>query len=105
MTNEKEMVGEVYYPSPEVIENAYIRDYDVVNEAALKDLPEFWGAIAAENFEWYEPWEKVLDDQNAPFYKWFVGAKVNIVHNALDRHMRTLYATRPPSFLKVKPAT
>jgi acetyl-CoA synthetase len=34
----------------------------------------------------------VLDDSNAPFYKWFVGAKVNIVHNALDRHMRT--ATR-----------
>ncbi|MEM8859261.1 MAG: acetate--CoA ligase, partial [Chloroflexota bacterium] len=47
------------------------------------------GRIASENFEWYKPWNKVLDDSNAPFYKWFVDAKVNIVHNALDRHMRT----------------
>ncbi|MCB0005928.1 MAG: hypothetical protein KDE04_05725, partial [Anaerolineales bacterium] len=33
-----------------------------------------------------------MDDSNAPFFKWFVDAKVNIIHNALDRHMRT--ATR-----------
>lgn len=89
---EKEMVGDVYYPAPEVVSLAHIPDYDAVNQAATEDLPGFWGKIAAENFEWYEPWETVLDDSNAPFYKWFVGAKVNIVHNALDRHMRT--ATR-----------
>ena len=35
------------------------------------------------------PGSTVLDDSNAPFYKWFSGAKVNIVHNALDRHMRS----------------
>ena len=89
MADEKEMSGEVYYPSPEIIEQAYIKDYDAVNQAALKDLSGFWGKIAAENFEWYAPWETVLEDHNAPFYKWFVGAKTNIVHNALDRHMRT----------------
>ncbi|MFN2103387.1 MAG: acetate--CoA ligase [Candidatus Promineifilaceae bacterium] len=89
MSDEKEMSGEVYYPSPEIIEQAYIKDYDAVNQAALKDLSGFWGKIAAENFEWYEPWETVLEDHNAPFYQWFVGAKVNIIHNALDRHMRT----------------
>ncbi len=89
MAKEKEMVGEVYYPSPEVVDQAHISDYDAVNEAALNDLPGFWGQIAAENYEWFEPWETVLDEHNAPFYKWFVGAKVNIAHNALDRHMRT----------------
>ena len=31
----------------------------------------------------------MLDESNAPFYKWFVGAKTNIVHNALDRHVKT----------------
>ena len=67
MTKQNEMVGEVYYPSPEIVEQAHIRDYDAVNQAALDDLPGFWGQIAAENYEWYKPWETVLDDHNAPF--------------------------------------
>ncbi len=89
MSDSKGMVGDVYYPAPEIVEQAHIRDYEKVHAEAMADLPGFWGRIAAANFEWYAPWEKVLDDHNAPFYKWFVGAKVNIVHNALDRHMRT----------------
>ena len=92
MAGKNGMVGEVYYPAPEVVASAYIPDYDKVNEAATADLAGFWGKIASENYEWYQPWEKILDDSNAPFYKWFVGARVNIVHNALDRHQRT--ATR-----------
>ncbi len=83
-----ELKGEVYYPPPEVVEGAHVRDYEEVAREASQNLAEFWGRLAAENFEWYEPWEQVLDDSNAPFYEWFVGAKVNIVHNALDRHMR-----------------
>ena len=35
------------------------------------------------------PGRSVLDDSNAPFYNWFVGAKTNIVHNAIDRHLKT----------------
>ncbi|MCP4357782.1 MAG: acetate--CoA ligase [Chloroflexi bacterium] len=92
MADKKNMVGEVYYPTPEVISGAHIPDYEKINGEAERDLAGFWGQIAAENYEWYKPWETVLDDSNAPFYKWFVGAKVNLVHNALDRHMRT--ATR-----------
>jgi acetyl-CoA synthetase len=87
-----ELKGEVYYPPPEVVEAAHIPDYHKVAAEAQENLAEFWGKVAAENFEWFEPWEQVLDDSNAPFYEWFVGAKVNIVHNALDRHMRS--ATR-----------
>lgn len=81
--------GDVYYPSAEVAEAAHIKSYDELHQAALDDLQGFWAKIAAEEFEWYAPWEKVLDDSKVPFYKWFVGAKVNIVHNALDRHMKT----------------
>ena len=36
-----------------------------------------------------QKWDKVLDDSNAPFYKWFVGGKTNIVYNCLDRHVAT----------------
>ena len=43
----------------------------------------------ASRLEWFEPWEKVLDDSDKPFYKWFTGAKCNIVYNAVDRHQKT----------------
>jgi len=89
LTDDKNMVGEVYYPKPEVIASAYIQNYDEINESAKGNLARFWRKIATESFEWYKPWETILDDTNAPFFKWFVGAKVNLVHNALDRHMRT----------------
>ncbi|MBP6805817.1 MAG: AMP-binding protein, partial [Chloroflexi bacterium] len=89
MADDKKMVGEVYYPAPEVVAHAHIRDYEKVHADASADLAKFWGKVAAENYEWFQPWEQTLDDDNAPFYKWFKGAKVNIVHNALDRHMRT----------------
>lgn len=89
MADEKKMVGDVYYPAPEIIESAHIKSYEKLYAEATADPEKFWGKVAAENFEWFKPWEAVLDDGNAPFYKWFVGAKVNIIHNALDRHMRT----------------
>ncbi|HSG17269.1 MAG TPA: acetate--CoA ligase [Anaerolineae bacterium] len=92
MSTQDKLTGEVFYPSPELVEQAHVPDYDEVNDQAVADLAGFWGRIAAENFEWFAPWDKVLDDSNAPFYQWFVGSKVNLVHNALDRHMRT--ATR-----------
>jgi acetyl-CoA synthetase len=79
---------EIYYPSPEVVEQAYIKDYDAIREKALADIEAFW-AERAQELDWFEPWEKVLDDSNAPFYQWFVGAKTNIVYNALDRHVTT----------------
>ena len=80
---------EIYYPPPEVVEKAYIKDYDAVREKALADIEAFWAERAHEMVDWFEPWEKVLDDSNAPFYKWFTGAKTNIVYNALDRHVKT----------------
>ncbi|NOZ70670.1 MAG: acetate--CoA ligase [Chloroflexi bacterium] len=79
---------EIYYPPEEVVKQAHIQDYEAVYQKALDDLEGFW-AERAESLDWYERWEEVLDESNAPFYKWFVGAKTNIVHNALDRHMKT----------------
>jgi len=64
-------------------------EYQKIREEALADPVAFWEARARENLDWYQEWEQVLDDSEAPFYKWFVGAKTNIVHNALDRHITT----------------
>jgi acetyl-CoA synthetase len=86
--NGKEMEGEVYYPSEQVISQAILKDWDALAEKASKDLQGFWGD-EAEELEWFKKWDKVLDDSNKPFFKWFVGAKTNIVHNAIDRHLKT----------------
>src|SRR5258708_21767254 len=77
-----------YYPSDEIKQNAYIQDYEALYQRSIKDPEAFW-AEQADQLYWYKKWDKVLDDSNAPFYKWFVGAKTNIVANALDRHATT----------------
>ena len=53
------------------------------------DLGGAWERIAREEFEWSKPWDVALDESDAPFYKWFVGGRTNIVTNALDRHQKT----------------
>ncbi|MBI5877094.1 MAG: acetate--CoA ligase [Chloroflexi bacterium] len=80
--------GEVVYPDPAVVDSAYIKDPYTLYRQADKDYVGFW-ADRAKELEWFSPWEKVLDDSEKPFYKWFTGGRFNIVHNALDRHMQT----------------
>jgi acetyl-CoA synthetase len=57
-------------------------------EKSLKNPQEFW-AEKAKAIDWFRKWDKVLDDSNKPFYKWFPGGILNISHNALDRHIKT----------------
>jgi acetyl-CoA synthetase len=85
--NEK-LTGEVFLPTPEVVAQANVQNPEKVYQEAEKDLEGFWARRASE-LEWYKKWDKVLDESNKPFYKWFVGGKTNIVLNALDRHVRT----------------
>ncbi|MFU8859384.1 MAG: acetate--CoA ligase [Cyclonatronaceae bacterium] len=79
---------EWYHPSKEVIKAAHIKDYDKLYKESIENREGFW-AKEAKKLEWYRKWDKVLDDSNKPFYKWFTGGKTNIVQNAIDRHMKT----------------
>ncbi|MEY2667672.1 MAG: hypothetical protein RJA59_310, partial [Pseudomonadota bacterium] len=88
MTDRISPDGEVYYPTPEVVAQARVKDWDALAKVALADPQAFW-AKEAEELEWYRRWDKVLDDSKKPFYKWFAGAQCNIVHNALDRHQKS----------------
>ena len=54
--------------------------------AAAADHEGFW-AEQAGRLDWAEPFTQVLDDTAAPFYKWFVGGKLNVAHNCVDRHV------------------
>lgn len=60
--------------------------FDELHAQSLADPEGFWAA-AAEGVDWYKRWDKVLDDSNAPMYRWFSGGELNTCHNALDRHV------------------
>jgi acetyl-CoA synthetase len=80
--------GEVYHPSSDFLAKDNVSVWESKTIQAEQDLTGFWAERALE-LEWYQPWTKILDESNKPFYKWFVGGKVNIVHNCLDRHVKT----------------
>ena len=80
--------SEWYYPADNIVQNAHVPDYEAVYSEAMSDIAGFWGK-QAENLDWYEKWDTVLDDSNAPFFQWFTGGKTNIALNALDRHVKT----------------
>jgi acetyl-CoA synthetase len=89
MSNKEPMNNqEWYYPSEKVVKKAIIADQKALYDRAMKDPLAFW-AEQAEYLDWYEKWDKVLDESNPPFYKWFTGGKTNIALNALDRHIDT----------------
>jgi propionyl-CoA synthetase len=60
--------------------------YSEVYRRSLDDPQAFWAEAAGE-LHWHRKWEKVFDDSNPPFYRWFTGGEVNTCYNALDRHV------------------
>ena len=76
---------EVFEPPKEFVERALISD-ESVHEKAARD-PEGWWAEQAGALDWFERWDTVLDESEAPFYKWFTGGRLNASYNALDRHV------------------
>ncbi len=60
--------------------------YETAHRQSIQDPDSFWGA-AAEDCYWYKRWDKVLDDTNKPFYRWFSGGEINTCYNALDYHI------------------
>jgi acetyl-CoA synthetase len=76
---------ERFPPPPAFREHALLSDPAVYEEAARD--PEGWWARQAGELAWSTPWQTVLDDSDPPFYKWFVGGKLNVCHNCVDRHV------------------
>ena len=80
-----------YYPTKDIVRKANVKEYETLYQQSIDDREGFWAA-EAKKLDWFKKWDKVLDDSNKPFFKWFTGGKINIVHNALDRHQKN--ATR-----------
>jgi acetyl-CoA synthetase len=86
------MMGEkrVFQPPKELSEKAYIKNMEQYRELykrSIKDPEKFW-AEAAEQLHWFKKWDKVLvDNFREAKHEWFVGGKLNVSYNCLDRHL------------------
>ncbi|HTK37486.1 MAG TPA: AMP-binding protein, partial [Pyrinomonadaceae bacterium] len=80
----------VFPPPGEFSAHAYVKsfeEYEKLYNDAAADPESFW-AKQAEELHWFKKWDKVLE-WNEPFAKWFVGGKINVSYNCLDRHLET----------------
>jgi acetyl-CoA synthetase len=80
----------VFRPLPQIVMEANLSQQELedAKKQADEDFLAYWEDAALE-LDWFKKWDKVLEDSEPPFYKWFPGAKCNIVYNALDRHIES----------------
>ncbi len=77
---------EPFQPSDSFKKNAKVKDNSLYREAQDNRLA-FWSRMA-ENLKWTKKWERVLDEDNPPYYKWFINGKLNVSENCLDVHIK-----------------
>jgi acetyl-CoA synthetase len=82
----------VFYPPQELSKKAYIKsldEYKKIYQKSVDDPEKFWGEMA-EQLDWFKKWDKVLvDNFKEAKHEWFVGGKLNVSYNCLDRHLKT----------------
>ena len=61
-----------------------LEQYDMMYRRSVEEPEVFWAEAAGE-LDWFAPWTKVLEGK-ASHAKWFVGGKLNLSHNCVDRH-------------------
>ncbi|MDP2916987.1 MAG: acetate--CoA ligase, partial [Dehalococcoidia bacterium] len=82
----------IFYPPKDLSEKAYIKsldEYHKIYKRSVSDPQGFWTEVA-EQIDWFKKWDRVLveDFANAK-HEWFVGAKINVAYNCIDRHLKT----------------
>jgi acetyl-CoA synthetase len=81
----------VFPPSAAFTAQANVKPADAaaMHARAAADHAGFWGDLATEHLLWAKPFTQILDDSNAPFFKWFQDGELNASYNCLDRHIST----------------
>ena len=77
---------EYYYPSPKFIGQANLTDPSIMERFSEKNFPECFREYA-DMLSWDQYWHTTLDTNDPPFWKWFVGGKLNACYNCVDRHL------------------
>lgn len=82
----------IFPPARDFVQQANVSGmeaYAVLCRQAREDYPLFWAQQAKTHLIWRKPFTQILDDSNAPFFKWFSDGELNISYNCLDRHLTT----------------
>jgi len=85
------MESRIFAPPQAFVDKANVSGmaaYQALCDEAARDYEGFWARLARENVEWKEPFTRTLNEDNAPFYKWFEGGKLNVSYNCLDRNIQ-----------------
>jgi acetyl-CoA synthetase len=85
-------MSKIYYPNKELFKGAKIADMDAYYELVKrfdKDYEGTWAEFARQKLDWFKDFDTTLDESEAPFYKWFVGGKLNVAYNCIDRHLES----------------
>jgi len=82
----------LFPPSADFVKQANVSGmaaYQALCDEAARDFEGFWGRLAKDHLLWKKPFTQVLDESNAPFFKWFHDGELNASYNCLDRHLKT----------------
>ena len=85
-------MSNIYNPIKKNFDNPVFNnmsDYKDLVEKFNNDYEGTWEKFANEKIEWFKPFNTILDESNAPFYKWFDGGQMNVAHQCVDRHLKT----------------
>ncbi len=88
MSNEQQV--RIYNPTEEFKKNAAVSGmeaYEALVKEAADDYEGYWARNARELLDWKKPFTQVLDESNAPFFKWFADGELNVSYNCLDRNV------------------
>ncbi len=83
-------MSEIYKPKPHIIEKSQLDKaaYEAMYQQSISNPDTFWAEQAHRFVDWFEPWDRVQDnDYTQGRISWFRGAKLNVAHNCLDRHL------------------
>lgn len=80
----------VFNPSPEFTKTGYVTNmeqYKKMHKESIENPEKFWGK-AAETLDWFRKWDKVWESTDLFPGKWFIGGKLNVSYNCIDRHIK-----------------
>ena len=83
----------VFEPSADFVKSANVsgmQAYQQLCAEAASDYEGFWAKLARDLLVWHKPFTKTLNEENAPFYKWFEDGELNVSVNCLDKHLATI---------------
>ena len=84
-------MNQIFKPNPDFSKNARIKsmdEYYALMQESIDDYEGFWDKRAKKKIDWIKPYQQVLDESDAPFYKWFINGKLNVSYQCIDRHLK-----------------